>query len=125
LPPRPPGPAGFAPDFDLRHRPVARPPRRVAASALVPDALVCDVRQRRLRGAAFANDQTGWAIRGILGVFMPFVGLPFLVYALFLNQEKFSRSLYIASILGWLFWIVVIVAAYDGQMPSISGQPLE
>lgn len=75
--------------------------------------------------AAFANDQSGWAICGIVGVFIPFVGLPFLVYAIFLNQEKFSRSLYIASILGWLFWVVVIVAAYGGQMPSISGQPLE
>lgn len=75
--------------------------------------------------AAFANDQTGWAICGIVGALIPIVGLPFLVYAIFLNQERFSRSLYIASILGWLFWIVVIVAAYGGQMPAISVEPLE
>jgi hypothetical protein len=54
--------------------------------------------------AAFKNDQKGWGICGLL-LFVPIVNivcLAFIFYALVLNQEKWSRSLYLSTFVAQL-----------------------
>ncbi|MBC7835770.1 MAG: hypothetical protein H7Y88_11820 [Phycisphaerales bacterium] len=56
--------------------------------------------------AAFMNDQAMWGICGLV----PIVNIVFLFYALAVNQEKWSKSLFIATLLGQvILWMALAI----------------
>lgn len=75
--------------------------------------------------AAFKNDQTLWGICGI-GQIVPilnlFAAIGFLIYNLLFNEDKNSRALYLASLIGFVvFGIMMGVAIALGRQFVLFG----
>lgn len=61
---------------------------------------------------AFADGDSGWGIVGIVGIFLPFVGLAMLYYIFAVSERGYLKGLYIASLLG-LFLVYMLAARMD------------
>ncbi len=75
---------------------------------------------------AFRQGEALWGVLGILTPIVGLTGLGFLYYMIFVNELKWSRSLYLGSIVGWLVGLAIAVGALGidfsdllaGKLPS-------
>ncbi len=78
--------------------------------------------------AAFKNDQTIWGVCGVLMI-VPIIniigGLGFLIFNLFFNEDKYSRALYLSTIIAGFVWgAVIAIAIVSGEKFAIFGHAL-
>ena len=69
---------------------------------------------------AFRQGEALWGILGVLGFFLGFPGLGFLYYMIFVNELKWSKSLYLGGIVGFIAGLVIAVATLDGGLDALT-----
>lgn len=69
---------------------------------------------------AFRQGEALWGVLGVLGFILGFPGLGFLYYMIFVNELKWSKSLYLGAIVGLITGFVIAIATVQGGFDAVT-----